>query len=326
MTHTAPRPRYVPEVIVVQARYGSRRLLPPTTTAPGGLEQVAGLLVHQAARADTGKASGLLACNLKVTAHDDQDLRALRSELGRLAGQSPVPEVVTQALALVEAHALLSDDGVRALLHAAGLSQGQASTSLVLALAGLYGLTRACDAAELAAVTAVLPALWAQGVIACDVDWTGAQRRELRSRGAVQHEQWLVRSPDHRSKLSFSVRRQLSVQQDAEIGALLQGARRSLAGMPQRHLLPAEDGLEAWVLQQDWLILDLAERVRSRVDLALTAADQVITQALAPRGTVRRAVLVKALEAAGYTEGSAEVAVHRTPYLQAVARGQLSRS
>ena len=52
--------------------------------------------------------------------------------------------------------------------------------------------------------------------------------------------------------------------------------------MPQRHLLPSEDGLEAWVLQQDWLILDLAERVRPRVDLALTVLDQVITTALAP--------------------------------------------
>jgi len=95
--------------------------------------------------------------------------------------------------------------------------------------------------------------------------------------------------------------------------------------MPQRHLLPTEDGLEAWVLQQDWLILDLQERVRSRVALPLTAVDRVITQALAPGDTVRLAVLVKALEAAGYTEGSAEVAVHRTPYLGSVARGLVSR-
>ena len=174
-------------------------------------------------------------------------------------------------------------------------------------------------------MTAVLPALWTQGVIPCSVDWTGAQRRELRSRGVVQYEQWLVRSPDRRSKLSFSVQRQLSVQQDAEIGALLQGARRSLAGMPQRQLLPTEDGLEAWVLQQDWLMLDLTDRVRSRVALPLTAVDLVITRALPEGETVRRSVLVKALEAAGYTEGSAGVAVHRTPYLQAVARGQVSR-
>ena len=68
--------------------------------------------------------------------------------------------------------------------------------------------------------------------------------------------------------------------------------------MPQRHLLPTEDGLEAWVLHQDWLILDLTERVRSRVDLPLTVADQIITQALAPGGTVRLAVVVKALKAA----------------------------
>ena len=313
-------------MIVVQTRYGTRRLLPPTTPPPGRLEQVAGLLVHHAARTDTGKASRLLACNLKVTARDDQDLRALRSELGRLAKQSPVPEVVTRALALVEGHPRISEDGIRALLRAARLSEGQATRSLVLALAGLYGLTRPCDAAELAAVTSVLPVLRAQGIIACEVDWTAVQLRELRGRGAVQHEQWLVRSPDHRSKLSFSVQRQLSVQQTVEVDALLQGARRSLAGMSQRHLLPIEDGLEAWVVRQNWLLLDLRGRVRPQVPLALTAVDQVITQALAPGGTVRRAVLVKALEAAGYTEGSAEVAVHRTPYLQAVARGQLSRS
>ena len=97
-------PRYGPSVIVVQTRYGTRSLLPPTTPPPGKLEQVAGLLVHQAARTDTGKASRLLACSHKVTGKDDQDLRAPQSELGRLARQSPVPEVVTQTLALVETH------------------------------------------------------------------------------------------------------------------------------------------------------------------------------------------------------------------------------
>ena len=103
---------------MVQTRDGIRRLLPPTTPPPGSLEQVAALLVHQAARADTNKASRLLACNLKVTRQADQGLRALRSDLGRLARQSPVPEVVTQALALAEAHPSISDDGVRALLYA----------------------------------------------------------------------------------------------------------------------------------------------------------------------------------------------------------------
>ena len=95
------------------------------------------------------------------------------------------------------------------------------------------------------------------------MDWTSAERRELRGRGAVEREQWLVRSPDRRLKLSFSVRRQLLMQQEAMVGALLQGARRSLAGMPQRHLPPAEAGVQAWVLQQDWLIVDLTDWVRS---------------------------------------------------------------
>ena len=45
-------------------------------------------------------------------------------------------------------------------------------------------------------------------------------------------------------------------QHDDKVDALLQGVRRSLAGMPQRHLLPTEEGLEAWVLRQDWLMLD----------------------------------------------------------------------
>ena len=157
-----------------QTRYGTGRRIVPTTPPLGKLEQIAGLLVHHASRTDTGKATRLLACNLKVTAQDDQDLRALRSELGRLASQSPVPEVVTQALALVEEHPRLTEEGIRALLHAARFSEGQATRSLVLALAGLYGLTRPCDGTELAAVTAVLPALRAQGVISCEVDWTSA--------------------------------------------------------------------------------------------------------------------------------------------------------
>ena len=113
--------------------------------------------------------------------------------------------MVVKALALIEEHPDIGEEGIRALLCAARLSEGQATRSLVLALAGLYGLTRPCDTAELAEVTAVLPALRAQAILACDVDWTSAQRRELRSRGAVQHGPWLVRRPDHRSKLSFSV-------------------------------------------------------------------------------------------------------------------------
>lgn len=195
----------------------------------------------------------------------------------------------------------------------------------MLAVAGLYGLTGPCDASELAAVTLVLPALRTQGVISCYVEWTSAQRRELRSRGAVQHERWLVRSPDHRSKLSFSVQRQLSVQHDAGVADLLSGARRSLAGMSQRHLLPTEGGLKAWVLRQDWLLLDLTERVGSRVALPLTAVDEVITQAFPAGGTVRRAVLVQALEASGYTMGAAEVAIHRTPYFTSAGWGLLTR-
>ena len=57
-----------------------------------------------AARTGTGKAARLLGCNLKVTGQDDQDRRALQSDLGRLA--SLVPEVVTQSLALVEERSL----------------------------------------------------------------------------------------------------------------------------------------------------------------------------------------------------------------------------
>ena len=96
--------------------------------------------------------------------------------------------------------------------------------------------------------------------------------------------------------------------------------------MPQRHLLPTEDGLEAWVLRQNWLLLDLRRRVRAQAPLALTAVDQVITTALPEGQTVRRAALVRALGDAGYTEGSAEVAVHRAPYLISVGRGLVTRS
>ena len=72
-----------------------------------------------------------------------------------------------------------------------------AGTVLLAEPADRIGLTALLSEATdgLAAVTAVLPALWTQGVIPCSVDWTSAQRGELRSRGVVQYEQWLVRSP-----------------------------------------------------------------------------------------------------------------------------------
>ena len=79
------------------------------------------------------------------------------------------------------------------------------------------------------------------------------------------------------------------------------------------------------MLQQDWLILDLTEQVGSRVALPLTAVDQVIIQALSPGGTVRRAALVQALEASGYTKGAAEVAIHRAPYFTSPGWGLLTR-
>ena len=95
--------------------------------------------------------------------------------------------------------------------------------------------------------------------------------------------------------------------------------------MPQRHLLPTEGGLEAWVLRQDWLLLDLTEPVGSRVALPLTAVDQVIAQVLSPGGTVRRAVLVQALKASGYTKRAAEVPIHRAPYFTSPGWGLLTR-
>ena len=115
------------------------------------------------------------------------------------------------------------------------------------------------------------------------------------------------------------------MQQDAGVDALLSGARRPLAGMGQHHLLPTEEGLEAWVLRQDWLILHLKERVGSRVALPLTAVDQVIAQVLSPGGTVRRTVLVQALEASGYTKDAVGVAIHRAPYFTSPGWGLLTR-
>ena len=72
-------------------------------------------------------------------------------------------------------------------------------------------------------------------------------------------------------------------------------------------------------------MLNLRGRVRSRVALPLTTVDQVIAQVLSPGGTVRRAVLVQALEASGYTKGAAEVAIHRAAYFTSPGWGLLTR-
>ena len=69
----------------------------------------------------------------------------------------------------------------------------------------------------------------------------------------------------------------------------------------------------------------LGSRPRARVDLPLTSVDNVVRQALPPGKVAPRAVLVQALVAAGYTKGSAEVTVHRMPYLTQAARGLVSR-
>ena len=81
--------------------------------------------------------------------------------------------------------------------------------------------------------------------------------------------------------------------------------------------------MEAWVLRQSWLVLDLQGRVRSRVGLPLTAVDQVISRALPPGVAVRKAVLIQAIVGSGYFKGSAEVAIHRAPYISASGQGLL---
>lgn len=299
-------------------------LLVPTTAPPGALEQVAGLL-HQATRGDRDRVSLLLQGQLRASGEHARTLRNARAQAGLLARATPVPEVVIRALDLVDRHGGLRDEGIRGLLHAAGLSQGSADRALVLGLAGFYGLTEACSRAEQREILAVMPPLVSIGAWSSDICWTEPQRRELRRRRGVPDGPWLVRCDDWTSRLSHSVQRYLAVRSPATVAELLLGARRYLSGMQQRHLLPDEPGLRSWVLQQDWLVLDLRGHVRSRVDLPLTSVDKVIVQALPPGKVAPRAVPVQALVAAGYTKGSAEVTVHQTPYVTQVARGLIRR-
>ena len=76
------------------------------------------------------------------------------------------------------------------------------------------------------------------------------------------------------------------------------------------------------MLQQDWLILDLRDQVTARVQLPRTSVDAVLVKALGGE-PVSRAVLVEALVRNGYSTGSAEVAIHRAPYLTSAGRGLL---
>ena len=156
----------------------------PATPPPGGLEQVASLLAHQAARGDTSRAKQLLDSHLQAHAHQGRRARATRGEAGRLARATPVPEVVLMVLRLLDDHAEVTQDAFRELLRVAGLSDGQAGRALVMGLSELYGLLKPCSPAALSEILAVQPALRTTGVIKNETAWSRPQQRELKRRGS----------------------------------------------------------------------------------------------------------------------------------------------
>lgn len=216
--------------VVLTVNTVTRRLdlLVPTTAPPGALEQVAGLLLHQATRGDRDRVSLLLQGKLRASGEHARTLRNARAQAGLLARATPVPKVVIRALDLVDRHGGLRDEGIRGLLHAAGLSQGSADRALVLGLAGLYGLTEACSRAEQREILAVMPPLVSIGAWSSDICWTEPQRRELRRRRGVPDGPWLVRCDDWTSRLSHSVQRYLAVRSPATVAELLLGVHAGI--------------------------------------------------------------------------------------------------
>ena len=306
--------RYRALVLVLQRPSGAVFLTLPATTPIGSLEQVAGLIAHQAARGDSGAARQFLRSNLHAQ-RDDRRLHHIRTEAARMSRSAPTPPAILAALELVDETPQLTDDGIRRALHACGLSDGEAGRDLVLGLAALFGLTESCTRPEAREVLALAAALRSMGVTPTNWDWSARQVRALRLRGIVVRDGWAVQRDDQRSRLANAVARFLSVRMAGTPEQLLGGATKGLSGMAQRHRLPTVEGMTWWTTAQDWLVHGADDFVRSRIELPLTLGDAVLRPLLVADPTVRRVALIRALVVAGYTPASARVSVQRAPYL-----------
>ncbi len=248
--------------------------------------------------------------------------RRVRVRAGRLARAVGAPLVLRRAVGMLPALRALDDVASARLLVLAGLGDGRACAQTVRALMLLFGLA-------LRPALDTVPAAVAGG-------WAGLLR-EVRSQGVVVLRQepaaagawWLaggdvavvgrllVQGRDAASQLVGPVGCQLQACGALSVAELLLGLRRLGPGRP---VLTGRQ-LAVWVACQPGLHLQggLVHQIRP---VRLARAQAVLRGCFTgPADSQPRGVLVGALQAAGYTPGSAEYELVVCPWLRPGGRG-----
>jgi len=251
--------------------------------------------------------------------------RRVRVRAGRLARAVGAPLVLRRAVGMLPALRALDDLASARLLVLAGLGEGRACARTVRALMLLFGL-------------ALHPALPAgpPPLAAAAGGWAGLLR-QVRSRGVVALRQdvaaegacWLaerdvavlgrllVQGRDAASQIVGPVRCQLQACGALPVTELLLGLRRLSPGRPA---LTGRQ-LTVWVSCQPGLHLQDGLVHQSR-PVRLSRAQAVLRGCFTdPADSQPRGVLVGALQAAGYTPGSAEYELVVCPWLRPAGRG-----
>lgn len=318
-----------------------RGLPGPASPLPGGLEQVAWLLLHRAAPFDPVAQAqiadrwglavpGVLQARAS-TALGSGPRRApgaLR-RVAALASGCPPPPLLRRALHLGGQAPGLSRDGLGRALLTAGLSQGQAGAPLLRALALMWQLE--ADSAwlwpdrdrqeELEVLARQVRVLGAGPV----PEPSAAERDWLAGRGLSWCNGHLALADDRRSSLGLAVRAQLAALGPQGALVLAQGVARARPRLRQT----TPGAVLAWACLQPRLHVQRMGAAAvvfptGNTDGWLSPADRAVL-ALGG-GELSRGQVVAALTARGWTPGAAAVWLARCAWLrQTGARGHYAR-
>lgn len=323
----------VPPAVAAIAPVGWRAFIAaqaPSVPPPGGLEQVAGLLLARSAPGDTDVQRSLLTRwgldELDATTRDRCATRTNQAytRLRALAAATGVPDVLRAAL---EIAVITPARDLPGTLRHHGLGDGRGGALLVDGLRQAYDLTDPSTAAwqalgesERTAWEALLHGLSRRGVAAVPpalLPSSTVLAWYLRRRHAALAGPHMVALTDH-SRLSRLLRRQLALGRCLTVSELQTGVRRATGAEP-----PPTEALQAWLLEQDDVKVH-ADRARAGAATAAgwgTREDRLLLSCLGDRQAMTRTELVACGVAAGRTRGAMGVVLARSPILRRGQRG-----
>jgi len=250
--------------------------------------------------------------------------RRVRVRAGRLARAVGAPLVLRRAVGMLPALRALDDLGSARLLVLAGLGEGRACARTVRALMLLFGLALH-PALPDGPVPAVVAGGWAgllrqvrsRGVVVLRTEPAAAGAWRLAGCDVAVVGRLLVQGRDAASQIVGPVRCQLQACGALPVAELLLGLRRLGPGRPA---LTGRQ-LAVWVTCQPGLHLQ-GGLVHQSWPVRLSRAQVVLRGCFTdPADSQPRGVLVGALQAAGYTAGSAEYELVVCPWLRSAGRG-----